>query len=43
MTTGISYNGRVEVISGIDENDMVITTGYQNIAEGDEIAVSEEK
>lgn len=37
ITTGVIYNGNVEVISGITEQDMVVTSGQTELADGIEI------
>ncbi len=34
VKTGITYNGVVEIISGLNEGDQIITTGYQDLVEG---------
>ena len=34
---GSSYNGQVEILSGLSAGDQIITTGYQNINEGDSL------
>jgi RND family efflux transporter MFP subunit len=34
ITTGQTYNGQVEVLSGLALNDKVISKGYQNLNEG---------
>jgi membrane fusion protein, multidrug efflux system len=34
---GQSYNGRVEILSGLSAGDQIITTGYQNVNEGDKL------
>ncbi|AKQ47760.1 RND transporter [Rufibacter radiotolerans] len=34
ITTGTSYNGQVEVLTGLQANDQVIKTGAQNLTEG---------
>lgn len=34
ITTGATYNGKVEVTKGLAANDQVITAGYQNVNEG---------
>jgi len=34
ITTGQTYNGQVEVLSGLAVNDKVISKGYQNLNEG---------
>lgn len=33
VTTGQSYNGQIEVLSGLNEGDKIITVGYQDIEE----------
>lgn len=33
VTTGLSYNGRVEVLSGLEKGDKLITTGYQDLSD----------
>ncbi|MCC6385560.1 MAG: efflux RND transporter periplasmic adaptor subunit [Bacteroidia bacterium] len=35
IITGRSYNGKVEVLSGITNGDLIITFGNQNLVEGD--------
>ena len=37
VTTGIIYNGTTEIKSGLAEGDKVITLGFQNVIDGDEI------
>lgn len=37
ISTGIIYNGITEVTSGLDSGDKVITTGFQNVIDGDVI------
>ena len=37
VKTGLNYNGTVEITEGLNEGDKVITTGYQNLIEGDVI------
>ncbi|MBF9221571.1 efflux RND transporter periplasmic adaptor subunit [Hymenobacter ruricola] len=39
IKTGNTYNGKVEVTSGLTANDQVISAGYQNLNEGQSIAV----
>jgi RND family efflux transporter MFP subunit len=34
VTTGLSYAGKAEVTNGLAVNDRIITTGYQNLNEG---------
>ena len=38
VETGMSYNGNVEIKSGIQQGDKVITTGYQDLIEGQKIS-----
>jgi RND family efflux transporter MFP subunit len=33
VTTGLSYNGRVEILSGLSKGDKLITTGYQDLSD----------
>lgn len=40
IKTGNTYNGKVEVISGLAVNDQVISAGYQNLNEGQAVAVA---
>ncbi|MCX6258275.1 MAG: efflux RND transporter periplasmic adaptor subunit [Bacteroidia bacterium] len=40
VTTGVSYNGQYEITSGLKENDKLITSGYQNLVEGQTIKIS---
>ena len=37
VQTGLIYNGVAEIKSGIEKGDKVITSGYLNVVEGDEI------
>lgn len=37
VSSGMTYNGFAEIRSGLDAGDKVITTGYQNVVEGDAI------
>lgn len=39
ITTGISYGGRIEVLSGLEENDLIISKGYQNLNDNEIIQV----
>ncbi len=39
VETGEKYNGQVEILSGLYENDQIITMGYQGLQEGDLIKV----
>jgi RND family efflux transporter MFP subunit len=33
VTTGLSYNGKVEILSGLAAGDRLITTGYQDLSD----------
>ena len=33
VTTGLSYNGKVEILSGLEKGDKLITTGYQDLSD----------
>ncbi|MFM7022588.1 MAG: efflux RND transporter periplasmic adaptor subunit [Flavobacteriales bacterium] len=37
VQVGSNYNGNTEILSGLAEGEMVITRGYQNVNEGDEV------
>jgi multidrug efflux pump subunit AcrA (membrane-fusion protein) len=39
VTQGLSYNGNVEILSGLNEGDKVITTGYQDLNQGDALLI----
>ncbi len=34
VTVGRNYNGNVEILSGLNEGDNIITTGYQDLVDG---------
>ncbi|AFK02455.1 efflux transporter, RND family, MFP subunit [Emticicia oligotrophica DSM 17448] len=34
VTTGLTYNGDIEIISGLQAGDMLITQGYQDLVDG---------
>lgn len=34
VTTGITYNGNIEITSGLQSGDMLITQGYQDLVDG---------
>ena len=40
IKTGNTYNGKVEVTSGLTATDQIISAGYQNLNEGQRIAIS---
>lgn len=37
ITTGMDYNGEVEITSGLSAGDQVVTAGYQNLKEGSSV------
>jgi multidrug efflux pump subunit AcrA (membrane-fusion protein) len=37
ITMGKTMGNRIEVISGLDKDDHVITNGYQKVSEGTEV------
>ncbi|MDB5263772.1 MAG: transporter [Adhaeribacter sp.] len=37
VTTGLTYNGNIEVLSGLAVNDKIISAGYQSLNEGQTI------
>ena len=37
ITTGMDYNGEVEITSGLNVGDQVVTAGYQNLKEGSSV------
>jgi RND family efflux transporter MFP subunit len=39
VESGMTYNGFTEIKKGLDPGDKVITNGFQNIIEGDEIGI----
>lgn len=39
VTAGISYNGYTEIKAGLKEGDRVITIGYADLVEGQEIII----
>ncbi|MGD9346016.1 MAG: efflux RND transporter periplasmic adaptor subunit [Candidatus Aminicenantes bacterium] len=41
VRSGESYNNRIEILDGIEEGDIVITFGFQNLADGQTVTVSE--
>jgi glucose dehydrogenase len=36
---GLSYNGNVEILEGLNVGDKVITTGYQDLNQGDALLI----
>ncbi|MFT2007124.1 efflux RND transporter periplasmic adaptor subunit [Pontibacter sp. 13R65] len=41
VTTGVTYSGKVEVLSGLSAADQIITAGYQNLNEGQPVVFSQ--
>jgi RND family efflux transporter MFP subunit len=37
VTTGMDYNGVVEILAGLAEGDKVISSGYQSVSEGTQV------
>ncbi|PRY04612.1 RND family efflux transporter MFP subunit [Pontibacter ummariensis] len=42
IETGMSYNGKVEVLSGLTGNEQVITAGYQSLNEGQPVVFAQQ-
>jgi len=42
VTTGQDHEGRIEILSGLQENENVVTVGYQNLSDGQKLAVTKE-
>jgi multidrug efflux pump subunit AcrA (membrane-fusion protein) len=40
VKTGLSYNGQVEVLEGLKAGESLITSGYQDLVDGQVIKVS---
>jgi membrane fusion protein, multidrug efflux system len=38
VKTGLSYNGQVEIIEGLSAGDLLITTGYQELVDGQAVS-----
>ncbi len=38
IKTGVSYNGDIEIVSGLSAGDLIITEGYQDLVDGQEIS-----
>jgi RND family efflux transporter MFP subunit len=39
VRTGLTYQGNIEILSGLNGGEKVITAGYQNVVEGQEVAL----
>lgn len=37
VKTGVDYNGTVEILDGLNVGDQIITAGYQNLNQGDQV------
>jgi membrane fusion protein (multidrug efflux system) len=42
VTTGERYAGQVEILSGVEQGEYIVTLGYQNLADGQKLAVTVE-
>ncbi len=38
VETGLSYNGKIEILSGLTAGDMLITQGYQEVVDGQAVS-----
>ncbi|MCU0338554.1 MAG: efflux RND transporter periplasmic adaptor subunit [Spirosomaceae bacterium] len=38
VTTGVSYNGEIEILSGLQAGDLLVTEGYQDLVDGQVIS-----
>ncbi len=43
VTTGKDHEGRIEIFSGLQEGEHVVTVGYQNLSDGQKLAVTGEQ
>lgn len=43
VTTGKNHEGRIEILSGIQEGEYVVIVGYQNLADGQKLVVTKEQ
>jgi membrane fusion protein (multidrug efflux system) len=43
VQVGNTYDSKVEILSGLSLGEQVITTGYEELNEGDELLVEETK
>ena len=41
IETGMTYRGQVEVVSGLAANDQLITSGYQNLNDGQPVVIGQ--
>ena len=42
IQAGESYNNRTEITAGLEEGDFIIISGFQNLADGQAVTVSEQ-
>jgi len=42
VQTGESYDNGVEILSGLEPGDFVVTSGFQNLADGQGISVTKQ-
>jgi multidrug efflux pump subunit AcrA (membrane-fusion protein) len=43
VQAGVSYDNKTEITEGVEEGDSIITFGFQNLADGQPVTLSEEK
>jgi len=43
VTTGKDHEGRIEILSGLQEGEHVVTVGYQNLSDKQKLAVTKEQ
>ena len=43
VTTGKDHEGRIEILSGLQEGEHVVSVGYQNLSDGQKLAVTREQ
>ena len=43
VTTGKDHEGRIEILSGLQEGEHVVTVGYQNLSDRQKLAVTKEQ
>jgi len=43
VTTGKDNEGRIEILSGLQENESVVTVGYQNLSNGQKLSVTKDQ
>ena len=43
VTTGKDHEGRIEILTGLQEGEHVVTLGFQNLSDGQKLAVTKEQ